>query len=433
MTRSLEGWLEYVSAQHPAVMALGLERVSEVAGRMLKGQTPKDAPEDALRGLSPNPVVITVGGTNGKGSTCAMLERILLDSGYRVGLYTSPHLLRYNERVRVQGAEASDADLVRGFERVEAARGGTQLTYFEFGTLGAMSLFAESNLDAVIFEVGLGGRLDAVNIVDPDVAIVCSVDLDHQAYLGDTREKIGFEKAGIFRAGRPAIFGDREPPQSLVDHANKIGAKLQVLGKDFGFEVHERQWDFIGRHGPKRALPFPALRGSWQLKNASAALAALDEVAGRLPISLGEVKHGLATVQLPGRLQVLPGRPAIVLDVAHNPHAARSLADGLLSMGFFDKTTAVFAMMGDKDIGGVIDVLKPRIDQWHVATVPEARAAGTERLAKELAERGLEKATRTFATVTAALEAARRDAGPNDRILVFGTFPAVAEALRALR
>jgi dihydrofolate synthase/folylpolyglutamate synthase len=379
------------------------------------------------------PVVITVGGTNGKGSTCAMLERILIESGYRVGVYSSPHLERYNERVRVQGEDASDEVLVRSFEQVEAARDGTQLTYFEFGTLGAFAIFAASKLDAVILEVGLGGRLDTVNLLDADVAIVVSVDLDHQAYLGDTREKIGFEKAGIFRAGRPALFGDRDPPASLVEHARQIGAPLQVLGREFGFESTERQWDFIGRKGAKRALPFPALRGGWQLKNASTALAALDEVADRLPVSLGEVKRGLALVHIPGRLQVMPGRPAIVLDVAHNPHAARALADGLLAMGFFEKTTAVFAMMGDKDIGGVIDAMKGRVDRWHATTVPEARAASAARLAEELAQRGHAKTTRTFASVTAALDAARRDSGPNDRIIVFGTFPAVGEALRALR
>jgi len=418
LSRSLEGWLEYISAQHPAGIALGLERVGEVLQRMA---------------LPAPRVTFTVGGTNGKGSTCAMLERILLESGYRVGLYTSPHIETYNERVRVQGRSIDDAALVRSFEKVEAARGTTPLTYFEFGTLSAFAIFAESALDAVILEVGLGGRLDAVNLIDADVAIVVSVDLDHQAYLGDTREKIGFEKAGIFRAGRPAIFGDKNPPASLVDHAKAIGADLQMLGKDYGFEQRERQWDFIGRRGARRALPVPALRGHWQLKNASAALAALDEVAGKLHISLGEVKMGLTLVNLPGRLQVMPGRPTIVLDVAHNPHAARSLADGLLDMGFTKKTTAVFAMLGDKDIGGVIDALKGRIDQWFVTTVANERAAPAERLAQELAARGLGNVTRSFANVEAALAEARRDSGPDDRILVFGTFNAVADALRTLR
>src|SRR6185312_1098112 len=246
-------------------------------------------------------------------------------------------------RVRVQGEDADDATLVASFERVEAARGATPLTYFEFGTLAALAIFQDAKLDALVLEVGLGGRLDAVNVVDADVAIVASVDLDHQAFLGNDRESIGYEKAGIFRAGRPAIFGDTDPPARLEAHALAIGADLQVLGRDFRIEEQERQWDFVGRRGPKRVLPIPALRGRWQLRNAAAALAALDEVASRLPVSLGEVKRGLATVRLAGRLQSLPGRPSIVLDVAHNPHAARALAGALGDMGFFENTFAVFA------------------------------------------------------------------------------------------
>jgi len=416
--RSLDDWLAYISAQHPSAIAMGLDRVREVFGRM------------ALPAL---PTVITVGGTNGKGSTCAMLERILLESGYRVGLYTSPHLLVYNERVRIQGADADDATLVRGFEAVEAARGNTQLTYFEYGTLAAFHAFAHASLDAVVLEVGLGGRLDAVNIVDADVAIVVSVDLDHQAFLGPDRESIGFEKAGIFRRDRPAIFGDGDPPRRLVDHAQAIGARLLVYGRDFRAEAGDRQWDFIGPKGAKRALPMPALRGKWQLKNASAALAALDEVADRLPLSLGEVKRGLTLVRLVARLQVIPGRPSIVLDVAHNPHAARALADGLADMGFYENTFAVFAMLADKDIAGVIDAMRQRIDRWYVATPESDRAASDAKLAELLAERGAKDATRRFATVRSALEAARRDAGPNDRIVVFGSFTTVGEALSSLR
>ena len=416
--RSLDDWLDYISSQHPATIALGLDRVRQVAERM---------------GIARPAVVITVGGTNGKGSTCAMLERILLEAGYRVGLYTSPHLIRYNERVRVQGEDATDGMLVESFERVEAARQSTALTYFEFGTLGALELFARSGLDAAILEVGLGGRLDAVNIVDADVSCVVSVDLDHQAFLGNDRESIGFEKAGIYRAGRAAIFGDTNPPDRLVAHARGIGADLQLLGRDFRYEAHERQWDFVGRRGAKRALPIPALRGRWQLKNASVALAALDEVADRVPVSLGEVKRGLTNVRLAGRLQVLPGRPPVVLDVAHNPHAARTLADGLGDMGFFERTFAVFAMLADKDIGGVIDAMRGRVDRWFVASVAAERAAPAQRLADLLAERGLSGATRAFATVAAALDEARREAGPNDRIIVFGSFYTVAEALRSDR
>jgi dihydrofolate synthase / folylpolyglutamate synthase len=416
--RSLDDWLAYISAQHPAAIALGLDRVREVAARMA---------------LPPPPVAITVGGTNGKGSTCAILERILLEAGYRVGLYTSPHLLRYNERVRVRGEEADDAILAASFERVEAARGSTPLTYFEFGTLAALQVFADAKIEAAILEVGLGGRLDAVNIVDADCAIVASVDLDHQSYLGNDRESIAFEKAGIFRPGRAAIFGDTDPPRKLVEHADAIGARLLVLGRDFRYLADDRQWDFFGARSSRRALPFPALRGRWQLKNASSAMAALDELGERLPVSLGEVKRGLTLVRLPGRLQALPGRPAIVLDVAHNPHAARALADGLGDMGFYENTIAVFAMLGDKDIGGVVDAMRSRVDRWLVATAESDRAAPASRTAQILADRGLGEATRTFASVSSALQTARREAGPNDRIVVFGSFHTVAEALRSAR
>ena len=422
---SLDDWLAYISAQHPSTIAMGLDRVREVAARM--------SPSPLGEGRGEGPVVITVGGTNGKGSTCAMLETILLEARYRVGTYTSPHILRYNERVRIDGEEASDEALVRGFEAVEEARGETPLTYFEFGTLAAFHVFQEAGLDAWVLEVGLGGRLDAVNVIDADGSIVVSVDIDHVELLGGDRESIGFEKAGIFRPGRPAIFGDAHPPARLVEHARSIGADLQVLGRDFRVEAHPGQWDFVGRRGAKHALPIPALRGRWQLNNAAAAIAALDEVAGRLPLSVGEVKRGLANVRLPGRLQSLPGRPQVVLDVAHNPHAARALADALGDMGFFESTYAVFAMLGDKDIGGVVDALKPRVDAWYVCATDSERAAPAARVAQVLAEHGVTAPVRTFATVDAALAAARGDAGANDRIVVFGSFTTVAEALRSAR
>ena len=412
-------WLDYISAQHPAKIALGLDRVREVMGRM---------------GLAPPAIAITVGGTNGKGSTCAYLECILRTAGYRTGLYTSPHLLRYNERVRIAGEEAEDAEIAADFARVEAAREATPLTYFEFGTLAALAAFERAGVDVAVLEVGLGGRLDAVNAVDPDCAIVSSVDLDHQAWLGEDREAIGREKAHIYRPGRPALFGDADPPASLVAHAEAIGAPLQVLGRDFRAVTREgRQWDFEGRRGTRRSLPLPALRGSWQLANAATALAALDEMAGRLPVSLGEVKRGITGVRLQGRLQVLPGRPTVVLDVAHNPHAARALARGLGEMGYHENTIAVFAMLADKDIGAVIDAVSARVDRWHVSAVTGERAASAAHVAALLAGRGLAARTRAFATVGLAYEAALREAGPNDRILVFGSFLTVAEVLEATR
>jgi dihydrofolate synthase/folylpolyglutamate synthase len=308
---SLAEWLAFVERQHAKSIDLGLDRVRAVSQALGQRQT---CP------------VILVGGTNGKGSTCAMLERILLSAGYRVGLYTSPHLLRYNERVRIDGQAVGDEALCQGFARVEAARaatkvshGGTPLTYFEFGTLCAWEVFATQPLDVIILEVGLGGRLDATNIYEPDAAIVTGIDLDHMDYLGPTREHIGFEKAGIFRTGRPAICGDADPPQRLIEHAQSIGADLQVIGRDFGFERQEGQWQFRGRRGKRSSLAFPALRGEEQFGNASGVLAALDELRDRLPVAMQDIRRGLAEVELTARFQVLPGRPSVVLDVAHNP------------------------------------------------------------------------------------------------------------------
>ena len=420
--RNLDAWLAYISAQHPAEIALGLERVRNVWERM------------AVNGKAPRaPINIAVGGTNGKGSTCAMLERILSCAGYRVGCYTSPHLLRYNERVRIGLKPAEDSALCTALEAVEDARAGTPLTYFEFGTLAAFWLFERAELDVAILEVGLGGRLDAVNIIDADCSVVVSVDLDHQAFLGNTREAIGFEKAGIFRSARPAIFGETNPPHALLDHAAAIGADLMVLGRDFSFTRMEQQWRFDGRRGKHHALPFPALRGSYQLKNASACLAALDELRDRLPLGQGDIKRGLLEVELPGRLQVLPGRPTVVLDVAHNPHAALALEDALGTMGFYDNTLAVFGMLKDKDIDGVIDIIQARVDRWFVATLSGERGANAQQIFDKLAARGLEHRVKRYANIASAFAAARAEAGESDRILVFGSFYTVADVLRLNR
>lgn len=410
----LDRWLDFISAQHPQAIALGLDRVREVFARLA---------------LPAFPPTFVVGGTNGKGSTCAYLESILRAAGYRTGLYTSPHILRYNERVRIAGENADDASLVRGFERVEAARAGVPLTYFEFGTLAAFVTFLEARVEAMVLEVGLGGRLDAVNIVNADCAIVTTVDLDHQAWLGNTREAIALEKAHIYRRGRPAFFGDRQAPESLADHAAHVGASLQVLGRDYRAQAIGAQWDFEGTAGAKRALPMPALRGSWQLGNAATALAALDAMADRLPVSVGEIRQGLTRVRLSGRLQVLPGRPQVVLDVAHNPHAARALATGLGEMAFAARTLAVFAVLADKDIDGVVAAMAARVDAWLVAPLQSERAASVESVMESLARHGLQKPVRAFASVPLAFEAARQMATPDDRILVFGSFHTVAAVL----
>ncbi len=382
--------------------------------------------------------VITVAGTNGKGSTCALLDAILRSAGYRAGLYTSPHLLRYNERVRIAGIEATDAELIGAFNAVEDARLAAHgadgapitLTYFEFGTLAALWLFARAGLDAVILEVGLGGRLDAVNIVDPDVAIITSVDIDHVDYLGATREAIGGEKAGIFRAGRPALCADPDPPVSVIAAASTIGAQLLRIGRDYGYVNEGSQWRYQGLRNERYGLPFPALRGAYQLANAATAFAALDVLHSTLPVTAGALRDGLLTVELPGRFQVLPGRPAVVLDVAHNPHAARALAAALGAMGFYPETIAVCGMLGDKDIAGVVSAMKDRIDRWHVATIPGPRGASAQAVRDALASAGVQaSAIRMFDDIPGAYAAARDHAGEADRIVVFGCFSAVAQGL----
>ncbi len=419
MPLSLNDWLTRLESLHPKTIELGLDRVSEVAQRL---------------GVHFDCPVITVGGTNGKGSTCAMLESILLQGGYRVGLYTSPHLLRFNERARINGELASDEALCKNFEAVEAVRGDVSLTYFEFTTLAILKYFADASLDAVILEVGLGGRLDAVNLIDPDVAIVTSVDLDHQDYLGDTREKIGFEKAGIFRTGRVAICSDPSPPQSLIDHAAAIGADLWLFGRDFNYSGDRQQWNYGGRQQRRNALAYPSLRGANQLLNASAALAALEALRERLPLGAQEVRSGLVMVELPGRFQVLPGRPAVILDVAHNPHAAATLAQNLEQMGFHRYTHAVFGAMSDKDIAGILAHLVDRIDHWYLIDLPLPRAASAQSLAAALttagvsasATPGAERSIQCFATPADAYAAARSRATEDDRIAVFGSFITVA-------
>ncbi|MEY3180799.1 MAG: hypothetical protein RL614_1273 [Pseudomonadota bacterium] len=372
--------------------------------------------------------VITVGGTNGKGSTCAFLESILLAAGYKVACHTSPHLLRFNERARMNGADVSDADLLKAFERVEQARcrlsDPPTLTYFEFTTLAIMDIFANASVDAVILEVGMGGRLDAVNIVDADCAIVTSIDLDHMAYLGNTREAIAFEKAGIFRTKAIAICADPMPPTSLINHANAIGADLWLMGKDYSFTGDQQQWGWTGRGKRFSGLGYPALRGANQLLNASAVIAALIALHDRLPVSAQDIRNGLALVELPGRFQVLPGRPTVVLDVAHNPHAAATLAESIEAMAYHPYTYAVFGAMADKDIDGVLKPLLNTVDYWYCTDLPTPRAASASDLAKRLL--AFNKEALVFMDPGAAYQAALDKAGEGDRILVFGSFYTVS-------
>lgn len=402
---------------------MGLERVRLVQERL-----------DA----NPSCPVITVTGTNGKGSTCAMLASMLRSAGYRTGVYTSPHLVRYNERVVIDGVVVEDQALVTAFAAVEDARTSLEpavpLTYFEFGTLAALWTFARARLDVLVLEIGLGGRLDAVNIIDSDVAVVTSVDLDHMDYLGPTREDIGREKAGVMRAGRLAICGDPDPPASLVAHAMAIGARLIRIGRDYGFTAQGAHWNYWGPGGARHGLPQPSLRGHYQLGNAATAIAALAELRQRLPVSGGAVRDGLVNVELPGRFGVLPGRPATVFDVAHNPHAVRALAETLGTMGFYPVTYAVCGMLADKDIDGVIAAVKARVDHWLVATLPSPRGASSHLLYERLVAAGVRsEAIARFDDVVGAWHQAKLRAGQADRILVFGSFLTVGAVLAAGR
>ena len=421
MTRpaTLESWLAYLETLHPKAIALGLERVATVHSNM---RLALDCP------------VVTVTGTNGKGSTCAMLDAVLRRAGYRTGLYMSPHLSRYNERVRIAGEPQDDAALLTAFNAVEDARGDIPLTYFEYGTLAAFHAFARAGLDAAILEVGLGGRLDAVNIVAADVAVVTSIDLDHMDYLGPTRGDIAREKAGIFRAGRPVVCAEPDPPASLIEHARALGAPLTQIGRDYGFVPEGRQWRYWGPGGSRFGLPYPALRGAYQLANAATVLAVIDLLRDRLHVSAGAIRDGLLGVELQGRFQVLPGRPAIVLDVAHNPHAARALAATLGTMGYFPETHAVFGMLADKDIRGVIDAVAACVDRWFVATLPGPRGGTADAIRAELVRAGIAaSAIRVCDDIAAGFAAAREAAGEADRIVVFGSFLTVAAALAAIK
>jgi dihydrofolate synthase / folylpolyglutamate synthase len=421
---TLDEWLAHCERLHPLGqrgIEMGLERVGAVAQRL------------ALRFACP---VITVAGTNGKGSTCAMLESILGQAGYKTGLYTSPHLVHFEERMRLSGEAASASKIVAACADVELARSqiGSEisLTYFEFTTLAILLALSREPLDVVILEVGLGGRLDATNIVDTDCAIITSIDLDHTELLGDTREAIGFEKAGIMRTGRPAIVSDPVPPQSVLDHAMEVGADLWRVGQDFNVSGDKQQWGWAGRGRRYSGLAYPALRGANQLVNAAGVLAALTALREPLPVTAQAVRVGLALVELPGRFQIIPGQPTLVLDVAHNPHSVAALAANLDAMGFYPTTHAVFGAMADKDLAPMLAKVAPLMDRWYFTDLPSPRAAtGAELQAQWSAQnQRTDTAAQAFANPQQALDAAIAAAGPTDRIVVFGSFYTVGGVLQ---
>ena len=414
MPRTLADWLAHIERQHPKSIDMGLQRVREVAARMR-------LPRPAKR-------VITVGGTNGKGSTVAFVEAIARAHGWKVGCYTSPHLLRYNERVRIDGVDAGDAALVAGFEAVEAARGDTPLTYFEYGTLCALWLFARSKLDLAVLEVGLGGRLDAVNVVDADASIITTVDLDHQDWLGEDIEAIGFEKAGIARPFKPLVLGDDDPPASVLRHAYAIGAQSWRIANDFFAEPLDAETWRWREVGFSMDLPMPALAAPVQLRNAASAIAAVRTLRAR--IDKQTYAEGVANARVAGRLQRFERNGVeVVVDVGHNPQAARALAAWLRAQPR-RRTLAVYAALADKDVAGVAQALAGVVDGWHIAGLSDAgpRGLGVDDFARQLAGTAAADAARHVG-VDAALQAAMAQAGPGGRVLVFGSFHTAAAAL----
>ncbi|MDS7866247.1 bifunctional tetrahydrofolate synthase/dihydrofolate synthase [Klebsiella oxytoca] len=405
-TSPLATWLSYLEHLHSKTIDLGLARVSEVAQRMAV--------------IKPAPFVFTVAGTNGKGTTCRTLESVLMAAGYKVGVYSSPHLVRYTERVRVQGEELPELAHTTSFAEIEAARGEISLSYFEFGTLSALWLFQQARLDVVILEVGLGGRLDATNIVDADVAVVTSIALDHTDWLGPDRESIGREKAGIFRSGKPAIVGEPDMPLTIAEVASEKGALLLRRGVDWQYDASEQGWSFRDRQGTLNDLPLPQV----PLPNAATALAALR--ASGLKVKEQAMRDGIQNAMLPGRFQIISETPRTILDVAHNPHAAAYLAGRLKTLSKTGRVLAVVGMLHDKDIAGTLANLQAEVDDWYCAPLEGPRGATAEQLLEHL------RAGKVYTSVAQAWHAAMADARPEDTVLVCGSFHTVAHVMEEI-
>lgn len=412
---TLAEWLAFQETLHPQTIDLGLGRIREVLSRL---------------NLPPaRAFTISVAGTNGKGSCVAMLDSILRSAGYRVGTYTSPHILRYNERIGINGTPAPDDRLLDAFARIEAARGDISLSFFEFGTLAALILFSEENLDFHLLEVGLGGRLDAVNVVDADIALIASIDIDHQEWLGDNRESIGFEKAGIIRSGKPVVLGDPEAPESILDVAREKGAPCYRSGRDFSFRIEGHGWVWTGSEAGLGPLPFPAIPGDHQFLNGSAVIQCLKLLSPSYPIPLDAISEGLKKVRLPGRFQFFPGTPAVLLDVAHNPQSVGILARHLVKNYPDKKIHAVFSVMRDKDVLSIVRLIQNQIHAWYLAPLSMTRAASPVELAEILHNAGVARVEADFANVGEAFAAAQEASGPDDMVLVFGSFFLVSDYL----
>ncbi|MEA2094285.1 MAG: bifunctional tetrahydrofolate synthase/dihydrofolate synthase [Pseudomonadota bacterium] len=412
---TLADWLYWQETLHPKKIDLGLERVAAVASRMGV--------------LHPRHTVVTVGGTNGKGSSVAMLEAMLSVAGYRVGSYTSPHLLRYNERIRINGVEVDDETLCAAFQAVDERREGVSLSYFEFGTLAALQVLNNAALDIALLEVGLGGRLDAVNVIDPDIALVTSIGIDHTQWLGNDRESIGREKAGIFRQGRPAICADSAPPSSLAEAAGMIGAHWYGLKEQFHAVSGKDAWHWTGPGRRCDSLPFPALAGTHQLENASGVLMVLELLRERFPVSKAAIIAGLRSVTLPARCQVIPGPVETVLDVAHNPHGAARLAELLRNRPCKGLTRLVLGMLDDKDVSGFSAVLTPEVDHWYLAGLNIERGLTADALQQRMSESIAPDRMHRFPDVESACQQVHRVAMTGDRIIVCGSFYTVAAAM----
>ena len=416
---SLKAWLDWQESLHPLAIDLGLERAAQV-----------------FHELNPDyakPLTITVAGTNGKGSCIAYLESIYRAQGYRVGAYSSPHILKYNERIKIDGNPVSDELICEAFARIESVRGNTSLSYFEFGTLAALDIFWRSGLDVQLLEVGLGGRLDAVNIVDPDVSLISSIGIDHVDWLGATRESIGREKAGIFRADTPAIIGDCDPPESLLQSAADKGARLYCINKDFAYKKQNTTWDWFAENKHISHIPEPGLKGEHQYRNASAVILAVEVLAKSLPVSDMSIRTGLKNSQLLGRFQLINDKIPVLLDVGHNPEAVKTLVD-YLNMTFPGKRIhAIFSMMKDKDIAGVLEIMNPMVYDWFFAPLSNPRAATESLMRKIFSQSSVTRVSFGFSGFAQAFNAAKNQAQEDDLLLVFGSFFLVSDCLNEFK